>query len=177
MLTRMGLWVRALACGAAASVVACAALAGLEDPDPIDVGDGGSAQGDATSTPLPDVTQPTPSPDGATATDASQGDAPADAPKGDGCALGQGSDPCTKAGDCCSTKCGEKRECVSSCKSSGDTCDPTSTSSCCVGLWCSGGSFQCVPCIPSNQPAATAGVPLAHSCCSRTLKPLSSDCQ
>lgn len=176
----MGLLARALACSAAASVVACAAIAGLEGPDPAGETDGGGPRQSVQDTGIgasPD--REAPPADGAPApADGSFADAPLDAPKSDGCPFGQSGDPCTKGGDCCGGSCGEKRECVGSCKSSGAGCDPTSTSSCCVGLWCSGGSFSCVPCIPSGQQAAIAGVvPLAHSCCSRTLKIASSECQ
>lgn len=161
-----------------ASVVACATIAGLEDPDPLVVDDAGPDRGSLQDTgtgaqadrsvPGADVAAP----------DAPSSDAPADAPKSDGCTLGQNADPCSKGSECCSGKCGERRECVSSCKTQGTGCDPTSTSSCCVALWCSGGSFQCAPCIPSNQQAATAGgIPLPQSCCSRALKIASTTCQ
>jgi hypothetical protein len=174
----MGLLARMLACTAATSVVACAALAGLEDPDPIAAEDAGPRTGSLQDTgtgSAPDRSAPPP--DGSTP-DTSAIDASVDAPKSDGCTLGQNADPCAKGSDCCSGKCGERRECVSTCTSSGNGCDPTSTSSCCVGLWCSGSSFTCVPCILSGQPAASAGpVPLAQSCCSRTLKIASNQCQ
>lgn len=154
---------RARAVGVLALIaLACCSTYGA-DPDPTlapdrDAGatsDGASSPGDSGASAVFD----------GGAVDADAGEAGDAAPV---CALFKVGDNCSAASQCCSSKCNEARQCADTCKNAATICDPTSTTGCCVGLWCSAGA--CSACILAGQSAGqTSGFPTAASCCSRTI--------
>lgn len=156
---------RLAAFGSALTLAACAVIAGLDDPQVVDettAGEGGTS----SSGSVQDTGNGS---SGGSSSGSSSGDAGIDAPidATAPCTLAKAGESCSEAGACCSNQCNEEKKCVAQCKPQNEGCDPFSTSSCCVGLWC---AFQCEPCKPAGQPAATepiGGNPLAHSCCSR----------
>lgn len=183
----MGWVARIVACGTALSVVACAAIAGLDDPQTADLsanGDGDGSVQNTSSSGNPSSSSGGSSGAGSSSGNTSSGndgsspDATTDAPidTGPTCSLFKNGDACQAGSQCCSNKCSEERKCTNDCKSGGSFgCDPTSTSSCCVGSWCSLG--QCAGCITTGQPAAKpAGIPYFASCCSRAVD-LNGNCQ
>ncbi|MBX3197688.1 MAG: hypothetical protein KF894_06060 [Labilithrix sp.] len=172
----MGSVARGIAGAAALLVVACAAIAGIDEPGadrpPPGSRSGDSddaSRGDVPGTPTggssgtPDSPDPS-APDGGV--DASPPPTPACPPpqKPDG-------ERCQDAGECCSDACREDLRCGPACKPNGERCGFGSTSECCIGLWCGGSTLtQCTPCIPKGDRAATrVSVILEHSCCSRSV--------
>jgi hypothetical protein len=131
-------------------LVACASIAGLEEP-----------------LPAPDDEEDARAP----SSDAGREDV-ADATAVDVCTRAQLEAPCESGVDCCSGSCNEKRTCVNDCRPAGQECNVFSDEGCCANLWCAG-SGGCAPCIPAGSQAATDPsntVVLEHSCCSRNAR-------
>lgn len=184
----MGPSVCVAAFASALTLAACAVIAGLDDPET--VSGATSAEGGSTSSSgsLQDTGN---SSSGASSSGTSSGDATSDGASSSGapadaqpdvpqCSLLKNGDTCSQPSQCCSSKCNERKQCANDCKPQGTfNCDPTSTDSCCIGLWCNTGS--CSACIAGGQPAAEGigGVRLSQSCCSRSLQnpPFGPNCQ
>lgn len=171
----MGSVARGISGAAALLVVACAAIAGIDEPG-ADRPPAGPRSGDSDDESRRDVPgTPTGSSGTPDSPDPSAPDGGVDAgpPPTPACPPPQKPDgqPCQDAGDCCSDACREDLRCGPACKPNGERCGIGSRTECCIGLWCGGSTLsQCTPCIPKGDRAATrVSVILEHSCCSRSV--------
>jgi hypothetical protein len=78
---------------------------------------------------------------------------------------------CTEGIQCCSDACAENHKCVPTCKSESSGCSIGETDDCCIGTYCSvGATLKCTACLVTGAtPESYLGVPVAQSCCSRSL--------
>ncbi|MBX3205362.1 MAG: hypothetical protein KF764_09850 [Labilithrix sp.] len=181
----MGSLARGIACASTLFVVAaCAAIAGVEDPGP-----GGESSGDPATPGAPEPTGPgatpgAPPPTGSSGEPAPSSDSGADAsaPPAPACPAPRkpNGQSCGDPSECCSDTCREDRRCATKCEGEGGGCSFASSTDCCVGLWCGGGTparTRCVPCILPGQPAERDGpVPAERSCCSRSANFTTKNC-
>jgi hypothetical protein len=167
----MGALAKCIAGGATLFVVACASLAGIDDPIPTPPGE---TTPDSSSTP---GSSGTPSPSGSSGssgsdTDGSGGDTgPPPTPP---CPKKADDSDCANGSECCSDHCNEQKKCRPSCTSEDDDCSIGSDDECCVGFWCRGLTPpRCAPCIKSGEQAERVGlgggIAVRQSCCSRDV--------
>lgn len=176
MLNTMGWLARALSVATIAVATGCAALAGLGEPSE-DLPDGEALREEDASTslaPQPDGTPPPATEDASTADASGDADAASDAAT-DGppvCAKKANDQSCEANAECCSGKCREDKRCKESCLAPGATCNPLSSTECCVGYYCDPSTVSCAGCITSGNEvdrAPLTNLVLPHSCCSRAL--------
>jgi hypothetical protein len=151
--------------GVIALTAACAGLAGLEDPVPLQ-------ETDAEPPPDPPDSPPFRKDASAIAPDVAR-DATSDAPA---CSKQDNDGPCEAGSECCSEACAQTRKCTASCIKAKDAC--LAHKDCCVGLYC--GTFQCVKCLVAGQPVDDypgGDIPIAESCCSGQFDPFLKRCK
>ncbi|AKU97693.1 hypothetical protein AKJ09_04357 [Labilithrix luteola] len=149
--------------------VACASIAGIQDPpetkaDPSNVSPNPTSTTPETS-PVPEAsTQDANSPgvQDASADGEARDATPDSAPPV--CTKKAKGELCASGSECCDGKCNEGHACTNDCDNGGDLCNPLDTTSCCVGFYC---KITCAPCIASGQtPDGAYG---ERSCCSRHI--------
>lgn len=160
----MGL-LRAAICAGACSLVACAALAGLEEPTESEQIEAPTTESKDASVATDTGSPPMNLPDGGTRpiVDAGADDAPPTCPRKE---IGL---VCAASLECCSDKCNEAKRCAPSCTSPFNSCNPLNEAPCCLDHYCNG---LCVPCLaggttPTSRPIV--GGPNPKSCCSRYI--------
>jgi hypothetical protein len=158
----MGL-LRAALCAGVCSLVACASLAGLEEPTEPEQIEAPTTESKDATIDAGSTSPPPPADSGVPL----RVDAGADAPPA--CTSKQNGAVCAASVECCSERCDEAKRCVSACISPFSSCNPFDEAPCCLDHYCNG---FCVPCLatgatPTARPIVGGANP--KSCCSRTI--------